>query len=93
MCFEIIDFHTHPFVDEKTNICAHREFCNMSKDNTIDVFKKLGVSKICGSVISIREEINRNNWNEIKKNNDTALLNIMLLCMFLYNIIILKIFI
>ncbi len=73
MYFEIIDFHTHPFVDEKTNICWHREFCNMSKDNTIDVFKKLGVSKICGSVIENSLSNTASGWDKIKSSNDTAL--------------------
>ena len=73
MSFEIIDFHTHPFLDVETNICAHKEYCDMSAENTVDVFKNLGVSKICGSVISLRDMENRNNWAEIKKNNDKAL--------------------
>lgn len=73
MNFEIIDFHTHPFAGEETNICAHKKYCNMSADETVNVFKKLNVSKICGSVISLRTPENRNNWSEIKKNNDTAL--------------------
>ena len=73
MYFEIIDFHTHPFVDEKTNICSHREFCNMSKDNTIDVFIKLGVSKICGSVIEKTLSIEQYGWEKIKISNNTAL--------------------
>ena len=73
MEFEIIDFHTHPFLDSETNICAHKDYCNMSADETINVFNKLGVSKICGTVISSRNPENRNNWEKIKKNNDTAL--------------------
>ena len=73
MQFEIIDFHTHPFNGPETNICAHKEFCDMTVDETVKVFNKLGISKICGSVISLRAEENQNNWNEIKKNNDIAL--------------------
>jgi len=73
MSFEIIDFHTHPFKNEKTNICAHKEFCSMSADETVSVFKKLGISKICGSVISLRDESLKNNWDEVKSNNDEAL--------------------
>ena len=73
MSFEIIDFHTHPFLNPETNICKHKDYCNMSADETVNVFKKLGISKICGSVISIRSPENRNNWQEIKKHNDEAL--------------------
>lgn len=73
MSFEIIDFHTHPFLRSETNICNHKDFCNMSADETITLFKKLGVSKICGSVISVRPQEDKNNWSEIKNNNDEAL--------------------
>lgn len=73
MSFEIIDFHTHPFSGPQTNICAHKEYCNMSAEETVNVFRTLGVSKICGSVISVRAAEKKNDWNEIKKNNDEAL--------------------
>ena len=73
MEFEIIDFHTHPFAGPETNICVHKDYCNMSADKTINVFNKLGVSKICGSVISVRPVENISDWKEIKKNNDPAL--------------------
>lgn len=73
MEFEIIDFHTHPFATAETNICVHKDYCNMTADETINVFKKLNVSKICGSVISIRPVENVSDWKEIKKNNDTSL--------------------
>ncbi len=51
MKYEIIDFHTHPFTDEATNICSHKEYCNMSAENTVTYLKGLGISRICGSVI------------------------------------------
>ena len=73
MNFEIIDFHTHPFASRRTNICQHIDNCNMSAEETVNVFKKLGVSKICGSVISVRPDEKKNDWNEIKRNNDEAL--------------------
>lgn len=69
MSFEIIDFHTHPFLSERTNICAHKDFCNMSAENTLNMFKTLGVSKICGSVISTEKD----SWDKIKANNDEVL--------------------
>lgn len=71
MSFEIIDFHTHPFTGPETNICNHKECCNMSAKETVNVFKKLGVSKICGSVIPPRNPDNY--WEVIKKANDIAL--------------------
>lgn len=71
MAFEIIDFHTHPFWDEKTNICSHKEYCNMSIENTKEVFEKLGVYKICGSVIRTGEREAK--WENIRYCNDKAL--------------------
>lgn len=73
MAFEIIDFHTHPFTERENNICSHTDFCNMSVNGTYEMFSKLGVSKICGSVISGSRRENETAWDKIKRNNDTAL--------------------
>lgn len=72
MDFEIIDFHTHPFLEERNNVCWHKDILKMSTENTFEEFKKLGVSKICGSVIDLSVDI-EDNWSKIKKNNDMAL--------------------
>ena len=39
MNYEIIDFHMHPFDDEATNICSHKEYCNMSAESTVTYMK------------------------------------------------------
>jgi len=74
MQYEIIDFHTHPFVDEPTNICAHKEYCNMSAESTYSYLKEIGIEKICGSVISLpaltETEVT---WDMIAALNQTAL--------------------
>lgn len=49
MDFEIIDFHTHPFFEDRQNICPHREYCGMSAEGTRRTMEGLGISKICGS--------------------------------------------
>jgi len=49
--YEIIDFHTHPFFDSVSNICAHQAYLNMSEANTAEYLKSLGISKICGTVL------------------------------------------
>ena len=73
--FEIIDFHTHPYTSEKNNICAHKEYLDMSIDGTKDMFEKLGVSRICGSVLTPKayQDPNSSAWEVIRKDNDTAL--------------------
>lgn len=73
MSFEIIDFHTHPFNDVSNNICNHKAVMTMNADTSLEVFKKLGVSKICGSVITAGKPEDGNYWNKVKKNNDIAL--------------------
>ncbi len=69
--FEIIDFHTHPFIEPLHNICSHKEFCHMGPEDTRAVFDSLRVSKICGSVITTQAFPDQ--WEKIRLNNDTAL--------------------
>jgi len=45
----------------------------MSPENTLGMFGRLGVSKICGSVIANVKENCIPAWNKIKANNDAAL--------------------
>ena len=76
MSYEIVDFHMHPFNDEATNICSHKEYCNMSAENTVSYMKGLGISKICGSVICRNIEENviyANEWELIADGNRRAL--------------------
>ncbi len=73
MEYEIIDFHTHPFEDRAHNICNHAEFCGMSIENTREVFDKLGISRICGSVIRWGKDSDASVWDKVRENNDSAL--------------------
>ncbi len=70
--FEIIDFHTHPFLEAKNNICAHLEYCSMDAGQTKAEMEDLGISKICGSVIkgALPDE---DPWSTVRRNNETAL--------------------
>ena len=76
MEFEIIDFHTHPFLTQDTNICSHKKFCNMSVENTKIDLMNLGISRICGSVIGTPQSITEKNteWEKLRACNDEALL-------------------
>lgn len=69
--FEIIDFHIHPFTNDANNICSHTPHCNMSVDGTRKTFENLGVSRVCGSVLSA--DRGENVWERIRKDNDIAL--------------------
>ncbi len=67
--YEIIDFHTHPFLSDRTNICSHKNYADMSSENTVKLMNELGVSQICGSVIGKVD----GSWEEVKACNDEAL--------------------
>ena len=76
LSYEIIDFHTHPFNDRATNICAHHEFLNMSAEDTVRYLKGLGISRICGSVICRNvPDISHYNtpWEMVADSNNRAL--------------------
>lgn len=72
MKFEVIDFHTHPFIESKDNICSHKDFFDMSADITAEVYRQLEISKICGSVICGKREDDANAWQKIKRCNNEA---------------------
>ena len=51
MDYEIIDFHTHPFLGDYDNICAHKPHCDMSTENIIRDVSSVGIITMCGSNI------------------------------------------
>lgn len=72
--YKIIDFHTHPFLTNDTNICSHVPYCNMSPENTKKDLQGLGISKICGSVVSVLYTKKKSiAWEDIRALNDEAL--------------------
>ena len=73
MDFEIIDFHTHPFIERENNICNYADSYSIGVDETRELFLTLGVSKICGSVVCGHHADDKSPWDKVKRNNDTAL--------------------
>ena len=73
MSYDIIDFHTHPFILDCDNICAHKSAVSMDKDFTLKVFNDLGVSTFCGSVITSRTMQKGDILSILKNNNQTNL--------------------
>lgn len=75
--FEIIDFHTHPFLSESYNICNHKKVLrDMSAENTLSLMRALGVNKICGAVVSVDSmggPSYENHWQRISDWNLQAL--------------------
>ena len=69
MNYEIIDFHTHPFADQQSNICAYQ---TTQTEDSVSYLKGLGISRICGSVIR-RAEPGASHWENILESNRLAL--------------------
>ena len=51
MSFEIIDFHTHPFLRVDDCICKYKDTTPMSAQQTAKDLLGVGISRFCGSVI------------------------------------------
>ncbi len=63
---KIIDFHTHPFINEENNSCFYEN--TVTKNNFKEILDNAGINHICGSVI-----YKTNNFEHIKKLNREAL--------------------
>lgn len=70
---EIIDFHTHPFIEAQDNICAHKNLCHMGVEDTREVLTGLGISKFCGSVLRPGDTEGWTPWDKVRHCNDVAL--------------------
>ncbi len=72
--YEIIDFHTHPFMSDATNICSHKEYLHTDARGTEKLLRGIGITKICGSVLGKRHAPDdKITWEELKAANDEAL--------------------
>lgn len=73
MSFEIIDFHTHPFLTPDCNICRYKYFSDsITAEDTKRDLSSLGISKICGSVIAPYNK-ETFSFSDVKRANDIAL--------------------
>ena len=72
--YDIIDFHTHPFLEPKYDISFHKEYLRLTQEDTFRIMKNLGVFKICGSVLSANVDVDVEDvWGHIKSLNRKAL--------------------
>ena len=72
--YEIIDFHTHPFLESKYDISSHKEYLRLTKEDTFRIMKNLGVSKICGSALLLDTHLEGEDlWGLVKTFNRKAL--------------------
>lgn len=71
MKFDIFDFHTHPYVRDEDNICAHKAFNKMPYEKFGEKLRSVGISGYSGSVI---KEDTDSPLSMIKSNDDALYL-------------------
>lgn len=49
--YDIIDFHTHPYLKETQNMCMYKESFCIDFDEAVKDLKDSGITHICGSVL------------------------------------------
>lgn len=55
--YEIIDFHTHPFLYPEDNICRYKDHWTMDARRIVSDLEAAGIGTFCGSVIRTRENV------------------------------------
>ena len=67
--FDIIDFHTHPFLCDEENVCFYKDTVKMTTTTKVEDMDAEGISYFCGSVV----RRNYHNFNDIHTLNNNAL--------------------
>ena len=70
---KIIDFHTHPYLDQAENFCMYTDDFKLSPKEAEEDLRKAGITKICGSVIHRMDYDVSRGFEQIKELNDKAL--------------------
>lgn len=70
---KIIDFHTHPYVDESENLCMFKAAFNIPMDEAKEDLQRSGICHICGSVLSDSAYSLSDGFGPLKKLNRDAL--------------------
>lgn len=73
MSFEIIDFHTHPFLDGESNICTHQGVLGLKSEDIAGDMQALGISHICGSVLYMKPREGEAPMQRLLRANEGAL--------------------
>ena len=69
---EIIDFHTHPYIDKETNIVRFPELFENTVEEFVKYAKAVGFTKVCGSVI-FRGNDEITGFGAVRHSNDIML--------------------
>jgi len=70
---KIIDFHTHPFLTEKENLCKYKEDMHLDMNGFRHELEQAGIVHVCGSVIQLGVDVREEGFEHIKALNRKAL--------------------
>ena len=71
---KIIDFHTHPYLEQTENLCLYQEAFQLSPKEAKEDLEKAGIHKICGSVLTRKPYNHELGLSQILELNQKALL-------------------
>lgn len=71
--YNIIDFHTHPYLSMDENLCMYKEEFYLSPREALEDIKNAGISHICGSVIQKNGYTAQKGFAHIRELNEKAL--------------------
>lgn len=70
---EIIDFHTHPWLNQQENACIYKKEFALSSSDGLKDLKNAGITHICGSVISQEPYDRKKGFAQLRQLNEDAL--------------------
>lgn len=70
--YEVIDFHTHPYLKETENMCMYKENFNIDFDAAVEDLKTSGITHICGSVLDTEKFDISAGFSYLKRLNEHA---------------------
>jgi len=73
MKLQVIDFHTHPYLTERENLCKYKEAISLDMDEFRHDLEQAGIVHICGSVIQPEEGVREEGFEHLKALNRKAL--------------------
>lgn len=70
----IIDFHTHPYLEQIENLCMYKEDFQLSPQEAQEDLRRAGINMICGSVLNQNPYCHGQGFAQLRELNEKALL-------------------
>ena len=71
---KIIDFHTHPYLEQVENLCMYKENFQLSTEEVKEDLISAGIHKICGSVLTRYPYNHEVGFSQISELNQKAII-------------------